>query len=246
MSRSAGDRRARGDSDATGSRGSTPRSASRLPKPFRVVRNHARLFGSMAIGLVTFVACRVTSIPSAPASHPLIGWDTGVLVYLVLAFTVIARFDLALVRRRATVEDEGAIGLLVLTVAAAVASLGAIVAQLGSITGDERRGVYFALAVTTILLSWTFIHVMFALHYAHVYYKEGTKAGGLDFPSDDRPDYWDFVYFAFVIGMTFQVSDVQVTSKLLRRTVVAHGIVSFLFNVAILALVVNIGATLLG
>jgi uncharacterized membrane protein len=101
--------------------------------------------------------------------------------------------------------------------------------------------------VATILLSWTFIHMMFALHYAHEFYGEDEgPAGGLAFPGgDERPDYWDFVYFAFVIGMTSQVSDVAVTSREIRRTVTAHGIVSFVFNVALLALTINIASGVL-
>jgi uncharacterized membrane protein len=96
--------------------------------------------------------------------------------------------------------------------------------------------------VLTILLSWAFIHTMFALHYAHEFYDE-EAGGGMTFPGGDGdPDYWDFAYFAFVIGMTSQVSDVSVTSKRIRRTVAAHGIVSFLFNAALLALSVNIAA----
>jgi uncharacterized membrane protein len=206
------------------------------------VRNHARLFGSMALSVATFACLRVALPQGLFSTRVLVAWDAGVLVYLLLAFWIIARFDLALVRRRAALQDEGGMAILVLTVGAAVASLGAIVAELAGTRG-QSRGPYFALAVITILLSWTLIHVIFALHYAHEYYDEH-EGGGLQFPQDDHPDYWDFVYFAFVIGMTFQVSDVQVTSKLLRRTVVAHGLVSFLFNVAILALVVNLGAGL--
>jgi uncharacterized membrane protein len=94
----------------------------------------------------------------------------------------------------------------------------------------------------TIFLSWAFIHTMFALHYAHEYYDR--TAGGMAFPGDDRePDYWDFVYFSFVIGMTSQVSDVGVTSKEIRRTVTAHGVVAFVFNVALLALTINLAAS---
>ena len=100
------------------------------------------------------------------------------------------------------------------------------------------------MATTTIVLSWVFIHTIFALHYAHDYYGEhGNKQSGLNFPGDDTPDYWDFVYFSLVIGMTAQVSDVAVASKLIRRTVTAHGIVSFFFNVALLALMVNVAAS---
>jgi len=210
----------------------------------RLVGNHARLFGSIAFGAVTFAFLTIASRDTMVATRVLLAWNVGVLLYLVLAVAMISRFDIELVRRRAAIQDEGGLAILMLTVASAVASLGAIVAELGAMKTDEDHIPYFALAVTTIVLSWTFIHAIFALHYAHEYYGEGAEGGGLEFPADDCPDYWDFVYFAFVIGMTFQVSDVQITSKVLRRIAVAHGAVSFVFNVAILALVVNLAAGL--
>ena len=127
--------------------------------------------------------------------------------------------------------------------AAAVASLAAIFAELVVARGSEFRGLHIMLAIVTITLSWTFIHVIFALHYAHDYYGSGHRANGLQFPGDDKPDYWDFVYFSFVLGMTFQVSDVAVTNRAIRRLVVAHGILSFAFNTAILALTVNLASS---
>jgi uncharacterized membrane protein len=93
------------------------------------------------------------------------------------------------------------------------------------------------------LLSWALIHTIFALHYAHEFYDE-IAGGGLAFPGDDKePDYWDFVYFSFVIGMTSQVSDVGITSKQIRRTAAAHGVVAFFFNAALLALTINLAAS---
>jgi uncharacterized membrane protein len=101
--------------------------------------------------------------------------------------------------------------------------------------------------MVTILLSWSFIQVIFAFHYAHEFYAEHRgQAGGLGFPDDDVPDYWDFLYFAFVIGMTSQVSDVTVKSQVLRRTVTAHSLLSFIFNVTLLALAINLAASALG
>ena len=94
-------------------------------------------------------------------------------------------------------------------------------------------------------MSWTFTHTIFALHYAHDFYGEAARADGLKFPGNTQPDYWDFVYFSFVIGMTFQVSDVAVTNKSIRRMVVAHGALSFFFSTAIVALTVNIAAGLI-
>jgi uncharacterized membrane protein len=136
-----------------------------------------------------------------------------------------------------------------MTVLAAVASVGAIFFELESARNDKTNWLSPALAVSTVILSWIFIHAIFAFHYAHDFYgeAEGGRKGGLKFPGEGPekeerdPGYWDFVYFSFVIGMTFQVSDVQVTSKSVRRLVVFHGAVSFFYNVAVLALIVNLG-----
>ena len=219
---------------------------SRLLKPVRIVRAHYRLFRAIPFGFV--LALLLPSDWHLP-TRLLVGWNLGVAIYLADALITIARFDIKQVRQGSASQDEGGLLILVLTVAAAIASLAAIVAQLGfaQAAGGEYKAVYFAHAAVTILLSWMFIHVIFALHYAHEYYGEGRDktVGGLNFPAPEEPDYWDFVYFSFVVGMTFQVSDVQITSKSIRRAVLAHAIVSFFFAVAILALAVNIGSGLI-
>ncbi|HZY33712.1 MAG TPA: DUF1345 domain-containing protein, partial [Rhodanobacter sp.] len=100
-----------------------------------------------------------------------------------------------------------------------------------------------AVGVLSVVLSWLFLNVMFAVHYAHGYYGDfGEKHAGLEFPDTPEPDYWDFAYFSIVIGMTFQVSDVQITSKYLRRVVLLHSVIAFFFNVFIIAITVNIVA----
>src|SRR5262249_33562971 len=146
-------------------------------------------------------------------------------IYLVVAGYVMAHCaSVSQMERNASIQDEGASAVLILTVVAAVASLFAIFAELAVIErSNPRYQLYNVLAVATVVLSWAFTHTIFALHYAHDYYGSGRK-GGLAFPEDKRPDYWDFVYFSFVIGMTFQVSDVAVTEKKIRRMVVAHGV----------------------
>jgi uncharacterized membrane protein len=211
----------------------------------RMVRTRPRLFLSILLGLA------VAAIAPADwrlATRALAGWDIAVGVYLVLAVRLMSGCDANHIRRRAAVQDEGRFTILVLVVASALASLVAILVEL---SGANRQPAQLALAGVTILLSWTFMHTIFALHYAHEYYGErGTekaaestaKGGGLNFPGGETPDYWDFVYFSFVIGMTSQVSDVAVTSRPLRRLVAAHGFVSFIFNVTLLALMVNIAA----
>lgn len=129
--------------------------------------------------------------------------------------------------------------ILILTTIAALASIAAIIAELGM---KERGAFAISVAIITIALSWVTVHTTFALHYAHEYYSGG-KDGGLEFPGHDEPDYWDFVYFSFVIGMTAQVSDVGISDRMIRRTATVHGVVSFVFNTALVALMVNIAAS---
>ncbi len=215
--------------------------APRLPYVLRVIRFHWRLAAAILLGVAV-----TALLPShwGFATRLLVGWDTGVVLYLVLVYSLIARASVEHIRAHAAREDEGRFAILLLTVFAALASLGAILAELSTSQGAERTPGQLALAAITIVLSWAFTHTIFALNYAHDFYGEhGGKKSGLNFPGKEAPDYWDFVYFSFVIGMTSQVSDVGVTSKLIRRTVNAHGIVSFFFNAALLALTVNIAAS---
>jgi len=211
----------------------------------RVGRAHPRLFFSAALGVVTIVVLHLT--PIGAVARILIGWDVGVLIYLGAAAVMMAQCStIASMKKNASIQDEGAFGILVLSVAAAIASLGAIFAELAVLKHDDPYyGLYIALTIVTVVLSWTFTQTIFALHYAHEFYGEGARANGLKFPDDDKPDYWDFVYFSFVIGMTSQVSDVAITSKAIRQTATAHGIVSFIFNATLLALTVNIAASVI-
>jgi uncharacterized membrane protein len=219
----------------------TSRPPRRLPAFVRTIRARPRLFVSGVLGALVVVA-----LPGELklSTRLLVGWDFGIALYLALAYWMIGHADVARIRRRAALQDEGQSAILILTVAAALASLGAIIAELGATAGASRHASQLILATVTIVLSWGFVHSMFALHYAHEYYAENAgRGGGLTFPGDGQPDYWDFVYFSFVIGMTSQVSDVAITCRPIRRTVTAHGIVSFAFNAALVALTVNIAAS---
>ena len=211
-----------------------------MPLLFRIVRIRPRLFISLGIGALVSVVLTVFT-DWRTATRLLVGWDIYVGLYLALVAHLMSGAEIERIRARAAVEDEGQFAILMLTVVAALASLGAIFSELG--TGTGRRPAHIVLAALTILLSWAFIHTIFALHYAHEFYDDDI-GGGLAFPGGEtEPDYWDFVYFSFVIGMTSQVSDVGVTHKEIRRTVAAHGVVSFVFNAALLALTVNIAAS---
>jgi len=162
-------------------------------------------------------------------------------------------------RRRVQSQDQKPWAILVFVIAAASASLFAIGFILGSTKGMSPATipVHVGLSVVAILCSWLLSHTAFALHYAHNYYSkddsieddpiaQSSEAGGLHFPGEELPDYWDFLYFSLVIGMTSQVSDIEIESRSLRRLALVHGVLSFIFNTAILALSINIIAGLFG
>jgi uncharacterized membrane protein len=211
----------------------------KLPMPVRVVYSRPRTFIAVALGIATSLL-----VPDSlrPVTRLVIGWDVFAALYLVLAYIMMLRCDVAHIRRSAVLQDDGRFLILLVTALGAFASLAAIVFELGALKGNPAALV---LATATIALSWATVHTAFSLHYAHEYYR-GAKPGGLQFPSGDQhehADYWDFVYFSFVIGMTAQVSDVGITDKIIRRTATVHGIISFGFNTALLALMVNIAAS---
>jgi uncharacterized membrane protein len=213
-----------------------PKAKSSL-RIVRVARGHARLWISATLGVATFAGGTALVGNSGLIARLLMAWDVGVACYLIATAVMMGRSTTAEIRKHSAAHDEGAAAILVLTVAAAVASLGAVFAGLAG-----GGNLNTALAVATVVLSWTFIHTIFALHYAYEFYGDDDSANGLDFPGDDKPDYWDFIYFAFVLGSTFQVSDVAVTNKWIRRVVVTHGVLAFFFNAAVVALTVNLAA----
>ena len=214
------------------------------PMTMRLARLHARLLISIAGGIAVTLAPFVSRW--ALPTRLLAGWDVGVVLYLALTSWMMAKSSVAEIRRRAAVQDEGAFALLVLGGCAAIASLIAIVAEIGGAQAGQGWS-NFAIGMSTILLSWLFVHTIFALHYAHEYYGERSddQIGGLTFPGRQAPDYWDFLYFSFVIAMTSQVSDVAITSKVIRRLVNLHGVLAFFFNVSVLALTVNMVSNLI-
>jgi uncharacterized membrane protein len=197
----------------------------------------------LSSGFGATVALTLIALPWRLSTRIIVGWDAGVALYLALVYLVMAHGSIAEIRRRAAINDEGAIALLVLTAAAALASLVAVLAELGHSPGPYQ----IALSIATILLSWTFMHTMFALHYLHEFYGQGAddQLGGLIFPGSEDPDYWDFLYYSLVVAMTAQVSDVQITSKTIRRLTTLHGAISFFFNATVLALTVNIVSSLM-
>ncbi len=183
-----------------------------------------------------------------PGRALLFGFDAGAVVFLALIARKAMTEPSAVMRASAASNEPdrhtlNIFGLIIVSIVN--------VAVWIELTGrGGRHGTGIALAAATLTLAWLFANTLFALHYAHVWYladTHGKDSGGLDFPGKDpTPDYWDFAYFAFVLGMTFQVSDVQVTSRRMRRLALIHGLVAFVFNIAVVALSVNLMATALG
>ncbi|TYL88369.1 DUF1345 domain-containing protein [Bradyrhizobium rifense] len=208
-----------------------------MSRPMRLIYARPRTFISFGIGILV---CLLLPSSLRLTTRLVLGWDALIAVYLVLVYSMMLCNDHQHIRRSAAMQDDGRFVILLVTAIGAFASIAAIVAELGA----HRGAAELTIAITTIALSWAAVHTTFALHYAHDYYRH--PPGGLQFPSgdkEDHADYWDFVYFSFVIGMTAQVSDVGITDKTIRRTATAHGIVSFIYNTALLALTVNIAAS---
>jgi uncharacterized membrane protein len=220
------------------------RPLKRLVHVFKV---RPRLFIVMLLGLATGLLLP-QSLASQPISRWLIAWNVGAWTYVVLAALMMIRSSQGHMRHRAQLQDDGKYAILALTVVSAVAGLVAIAFELAVVKDLHgwQRGAHIALAGLTVLSSWSFIQIMFTLHYAHDYYLAAChgRKPGLAFPDDDDPDYGDFFYFSAVIGTSGQTADVSFVTKPMRRIGSLHCILAYLFNTTVLALLINIGASL--
>jgi len=217
-----------------------------IGKVFQHIRVRPRLWIAIAI------ACMLAIIlPGhlSPVTRALLSWDLGVLTFLILALIMFIGATPTHMRARATSQDDGALVVLICTIIAATVTIAAIVIELAGVKSyvPSLRLLHFGLGMVTLLSSWAFIHTSFAIHYAHEYYicrRQHTQLP-LAFPEKPEPDYWDFLYFSFVIGMTSQTSDVAIVATTMRRLAMLHGIISFFFNTALLALAINAAASTL-
>jgi uncharacterized membrane protein len=218
---------------------------------FRVVEGRPRLFTAMACG----IALGLVLPPDwRVITRLLVGWNAATWLYFVLSAIMIVKASGETIKKKAELQDEGRFVILIMASLAGIAAIGAIVAHLATVKDNVgvMKGLHIALAAATIISAWTFIHLMYALHYAHDYFFERAAtprrpakyAGGLVFPGTKEPDYFDFLYFSFVIGVACQTADVEITSQSMRRTALAHCVLAFFFNSAVLALTINIAASL--
>ena len=201
---------------------------------------HHRLGLSLGVAAIVYLA----AVGMAVAPRMIISWDAYALALSTFAWTRIFTARPEVVVRLAKLRYTSRKLILLFVLFAACASLGAVGFLLGTAKGlpPAARTGFVALAVVTVILSWFLVHTVFALHYAHLSCRRclGGKPVGLLFPGTAQPNYHDFAYFSFVIGMTSQVSDVQIQSSEIRRWALLHGIISFAFNAAVLALGINV------
>ncbi len=191
-------------------------------------------------------------LPVGAATHAvtraLLAWNTGAVLYVALAATMMVRSSSQRMRHRAQIQDDGQLAILILACLAAVASLAAMAFEL-AVAKDMHgllKGAHIALAGSTVVTSWAFIQIMFSLHYAHTYYAavcHGQPAG-LRFPDEEHPDYGDFFDVSAIIGTSGQTADVSFTTKPMRRIGSLHCILAYLFNTTVLAMLINIAASL--
>jgi uncharacterized membrane protein len=205
---------------------------------------HVRLLIALLISVVVFLLIRDhQTLPELI----LLTWISFASSVIIMDWIIIVTSHPREVRKIAKLQDSSRTIIFLFVLAASLASLGAIVFLLKSAKGHSGSlNEHIVLAITALVISWWLVHTIFTLLYAHMYYGTGMVNSkpetikGLEFPGKDEPDYIDFVYFSFVIGMTFQVSDVQISARRIRRFALLHALLAFAFNTAILALSINV------
>ena len=203
------------------------------------VRHHRPFYAALFLGVLVWLLAGV----AAPPLHLALSGNAFFGAYLLMIVRMTQKAQASELRRRASFADEGNLLIVLITLAAIVLSFGSIFSLLN--TTQQPDALQLALLLLAVPLGWTTLHTIMAFHYAHLFYRRQVSdrskhAGGLQFPNTPEPGIWDFLYYSFVIGMTAQVSDVQVSSQEMRRMTLAHGVVSFFFNTVILALAVNV------
>jgi uncharacterized membrane protein len=220
-------------------RANSAREDGWLSRNVRIVRGRPHF--SLAAALFLVLLATLIGAGAGLARGMLLAFDIASLTFFTTILAMFARSPASKIHAHAAQGDAGRWGVLWSGVAVSSVAVVALGVELhASHTGGIAE---ILLGGGSLVLSWCFLNTMFALHYAHEYYMHADGRKVLEFPGTDDPDYWDFMYFAFVLGMTFQVSDVQIASRGVRRVALAHGIVAFFFDVFILALSVNVVAS---
>ena len=213
--------------------------------PFRVLRLHGVLLAGLATAAVITLAAPVEWRWTVRLAA---GWDAGVALFLLLTFLKLARTQsVEAIRARAAELDEAGVAVLPLSLLAAAASVALVISEAATASAGIDKGIEALLTLGTVAASWLFGHVLFGLHYAHRFYApdETGDRGGLLFPGETEPDYWDFLHFSLIIGVASQTADVQIADRGLRRLSTVHSVTAFVFNTVLVALAVNLAVSLI-
>ena len=222
----------------------------RLPSWFGPFSARPRLVFSAAGGLAGGLAAHVL-VGLQPSTSAIVGWDVLCLAFIGSLLWNMAQCSIVQIRARAAQDDEGRAMILTVVLTATVIAIAAVALEL-SLAKEAHgleRALRVALAFVTVALSWFMAHLIFAVHYAHGFYSAhepgaAIASGGLHFPGDEEPDYWDFLHFAVIIGVAAQTADIEILAKPLRRLCTVHALFSFAFNTVIVALTINLLAGL--
>lgn len=211
---------------------------------FERINSMQRLILCLAIGAIVYFIVRGNAFDKL--THLMIGWDTFSVCMIVISWLTFYNTGYENIRKLYKIQDSSrAIIFIIILISTMASFLAVLLLIITKKEGDTDALWRLPISILGMLFSWILIHTIFAFRYAHIYYgnhksKPNTDAGGLEFPGDTKPDYLDFAYFSFVLGMTFQVSDVQITSQRLRRMAMFHGLISFGFNTIMIALTINL------
>ncbi len=220
------------------------KSPSHLKTAFEKVHSFTKLLICLTIAVAVYFIIQIRHIDIL--THVMIGWDTFSLCMIAMTWITFSITTSQQIREQAKVQDSSRTLIFFIILISTLASFLAVLLLL--VTKQKFKSAesfHLIIAVVGMILSWFLIHTIFTLRYAHIFYgdneeKPETHAAGLEFPGDKKPDYMDFAYFSFVLGMTFQVSDVQITSKHFRKIAMWHGMLSFGYNTIMIALTINL------
>lgn len=206
-----------------------------------------RVLVSLAFAAIAFFALLRT--PMSPWVKYMLVWNTFAFSYIAASWVIFIKRSTAEIRKYARIDDGSRTFVTLLILVTSFSSMFAVLLVMLTKT-NEDKALYLPVAITGMMACWSMVHTIYTAHYAHLFYDDAENdatvhAGGLEFPKEKQPNYIDFAYFAFVIGMTFQVSDVQITSHKIRRVALLHGLLSFLLNTFVVALTINLVSGLL-
>lgn len=226
-----------------------PKTPAKRLALLRPITSRPVLLTAIGFGLLAAVALALIPNPLGAVTRSILAWDLCCAWFVAGALLEMKGAEAADLSRIAARQDEGGHAILAVMVIAVLASVGAVAFELSLAKGAHglEKSARVALAFGTVVLSWFVMQLVFTLHYAHQFYRPGPDSrpnAGLHFPGETEPDYWDFLHFALIIGVANQTADIAFTSRRMRRTGTLHGVLSFLFNTLVLALTINLAASL--